>query len=381
MDGPHRIFRQHNRYIYQEEKMKNFKKLLALLLAALMVFALAACSSSDDESDGGEHDTEAAEEETEAEAEATVYKVGLCNYVDDASLNQIVSNIEDQLEVLGEEYGVTFEIEYDNCQADSTVLEQIIANFIADEVDLMIGVATPVAMAMQAATEDIPIVFAAVSDPVSSELVDSLEEPGANITGTSDYFDTNALFDLIFAIDPDTDLVGLLYDVGQDSSTSAIESAKAYLEDAGIEYVERTGTTVDEVMLAAEALVADDVDAVFTPSDNTIMTAELSIYETFAEAGILHYAGADSFALNGAFLGYGVDYANLGIETANMVADILINGADPATTPVMTFDNGIATINTDVCDIIGLDFDEIAETISPLCTSVEEITTSEDFEE
>ena len=367
--------------------MKNFKKILALMLAAMMVFALAACSSSDS-SDEADEETEAAEEETEAEeeeeteaAEEVVYTIGLCNYVDDASLNQIVSNIEDQLEALGEELGVTFEIEYDNCNADSTVLEQIIANFIADEVDLMIGVATPVAMAMQAATEDIPIVFAAVSDPLSAGLVDSLDEPGANITGTSDYLDTTSIFDIIFAVDPDADLIGLLYDVGQDSSTTAIEEAKAYLDEIGVEYVERTGTTVDEVMLAAEALVADDVDAVFTPSDNTVMTAELSIYETFAEAGILHYAGADSFALNGAFLGYGVDYANLGVETANMVADILVNGADPATTAVMMFDNGTATVNTDICDIIGLDYDEIYETISPLCTAVEEITTSEEFEE
>ena len=367
--------------------MKNFKKILALMLAAMMVFALAACSSSDS-SDDVDEETEAATEETEAEeeeeteaAEEVVYTVGLCNYVDDASLNQIVSNIEDQLEALGEELGVTFEIEYDNCNADSTVLEQIIANFIADEVDLMIGVATPVAMAMQAATEDIPIVFAAVSDPLSAGLVDSLEEPGANITGTSDYLDTTSIFDIIFAVDPDADLIGLLYDVGQDSSTTAIEEAKAYLDEIGVEYVERTGTTVDEIMLAAEALVADEVDAVFTPSDNTVMTAELSIYETFAEAGILHYAGADSFALNGAFLGYGVDYANLGVETANMVADILVNGADPATTAVMMFDNGTATVNTDICDIIGLDYDEIYETISPLCTAVEEITTSEEFEE
>ena len=353
--------------IFKEEKMKKFKRVLALVLAAVMVFALAACgsSSSDDSSS----------------AEETVYKIGLCNYVDDASLNQIVANIESQLEALGEEYGVTFEIEEDNCQADSTVLEQIIANFIADEVDLMIGVATPVAMAMQAATEDIPIVFAAVSDPVSSGIVESLDEPGANITGTSDYLDTTSIFNIIFAVDPDADLIGLLYDVGQDSSTTAIEEAKAYLDDIGVEYVERTGTTVDEVMLAAEALVADGVDAVFTPSDNTIMTAELSIYETFNEAGILHYAGADSFALNGAFLGYGVDYANLGVETANMVADILVNGADPATTAVMMFDNGTATINTETCEALGLDYDEIYEIISPLCTAVEETVTAEEFEE
>ena len=205
-------------------------------------------------------------------------------------------------------------------------MSQIIADFIADDVDLMVGIATPVAMAMQTATEDtdIPVVFAAVSDPVSTELVESLDAPGANITGTSDYLDTNSIMNLIFALDQDVDKVGLLYDIGQDSSVTPIADAKEYLDNKNIEYVERTGTSVDEVMLAANALVADGVDVVFTPTDNTIMTAELSIYETFSKAGIKHYTGADSFALNGAFLGYGVDYANLGRETADMIAEVLL---------------------------------------------------------
>ena len=365
------------------------KRIIAVAMAAAMVMALGACGSSDttESTDSAAAETTeesaASEEAGETTGSGETYTIGLCNYVDDASLNQIVENIEAQLEVLGEEYGVTFEVSSDNCQGDQTVLEQITANFIADDVDLMIGVATPVAMAMQAATEDtdIPVVFSAVSDPVGSELVDSLEEPGSNVTGTSDYLDTNAIFDLIFEADPDADLIGLLYDVGQDSSTTAIEEAKAYLDEKGIEYVERTGTTVDEVMLAADALVADGVDAVFTPSDNTIMTAELSIYETFNEAGIPHYAGADSFALNGAFLGYGVDYANLGVETANMAADILVNGSDPATTAVMTFDNGTATINEETCEAIGWDLDEITTLFEPLCTAVQTTVTAEEFDD
>ena len=316
-------------------------------------------------------------------AEGETYKVGICNFVDDASLNQIIANICSQLAVIGEEKGVTFEISEDNCNTDANVMNQIIANFIADKVDLMVGVATPVAMGMQAATEDngIPVVFAAVSDPVGAGLVDTLKAPGANLTGTSDYLDTNAVMNLIFAADPEADLIGLLYNVGEDSSTAPIAAAKAYLDEKGVKYVERTGTTVDEVMLAAEALVSDGVDAVFTPTDNTIMTAELAIYETFAEAGIPHYTGADSFALNGAFLGYGVDYANLGVETGNMVADILLNGKNPGEVPVMTFDNGTATVNTDICALLGLDYDTIAETFGPYCTKVQPITTAESFDD
>ena len=133
--------------------------------------------------------------------------------------------------------------------------------------------------------------------------------------------------------------------------------------------------------IAAVEAAADGVDAIFTPTDNTIMTAELSIYETLIDAGIPHYTGADSFALNGAFLGYGVDYANLGVETANMIAQVLVDGADPASTPVMTFDNGTATVNTETCEALGLDYGQIEEAFAPLCTKVQSIVTAESFDD
>ncbi len=313
--------------------------------------------------------------------EANTFTVGICNFVDDASLNQIVDNIRAQLEVLGKENNVTFKVLYDNCNADANVMNQIIQNFISNKVDLMVGIATPVAMAMQAATEDnkIPVIFAAVSDPLATGIVESLEKPGANITGTSDYLDTNAVFNLIFAANPEADLVGLLYDAGQDASTTAIAQAKEYLTNKGVAFVEHTGTNVSEVMLAADSMVLDGVDAIFTPSDNTIMQAELSIYEKLAAAKIPHYTGADSFALNGAFLGYGVDYANLGVETANMVKQVLVDKKDPANLAVKTFDNGTATVNTETCAQIGFDYETIKKAFEPLCTKVQEITTAESF--
>lgn len=345
---------------------KTLKKLTAIIMATLLVVAcFAGCS---------------AKTEADNTTEKKTFKVGICNYVDDASLNQINDNIQAELKRIGEENGVTFEISYDNCNADANVLNQIVANFIAEDVDLMVGIATPVAIAMQSATEDIPIIFSAVSDPVGAELVSSLEAPGANITGTSDYLDTNAIMNLIFANNPEAKTIGLLYDIGQDSSTAPIADAKAFLDEKGISYVEHTGTNVAEVQLAAQAMVNDKVDAVFTPTDNTIMKAELSIYETFNEAKIPHYTGADSFALNGAFLGYGVDYANLGVETAKMIAQVLIEGKNPAELPVMTFDNGTATVNTDTCKALGYDYDEIVKTFDPFCTKVQSITTAESFE-
>lgn len=346
------------------------KKIFAFVLSIIMAAAcMAACSPSNPA--------------PASDADGKTVKVGICNYVDDASLNQIVENIQARLKEIGDEKGVAFDVSYDNCNADANLLTQIISNFIADDVDIMIGVATPVAMAMQAATEDngIPVVFAAVSDPVGAGLVESMEAPGSNVTGTSDYLDTAAVMQFITAADPDVKNIALLYDIGQDSSTAAIAHAKEYLDANGIAYGEYTGTTVDEVTLAVQALIADGVDAVFTPTDNTIMKSELSIYEMLQEAGIPHYTGADSFALNGAFLGYGVDYAALGVETANMAASIALDGAKPAETAVKTFDNGCATINTETCEKLGFNYDEICKAFEPFCTKIQSIVTAESFDE
>ena len=324
------------------------KKALALVLSLIMVFSMVSLASAE---------------------EKTSFKVGICNFVDDASLNQIIQNIRERLAEIEQEKGVTFEIAEDNCNLDSSVMQQIIANFIADEVDLMVGVATPVAMGMQGMTADNGI-----------PLVESLEKPGANITGTSDYLDTAAVLNLIFAANPDAKKVALLYNPSEDASAAPIAEAKKILTEKGVEVKEYMGANVTEVMQAAEAIVSDEMDAVFTPTDNTIMAAELSIYETLAEAKIPHYTGADSFALNGAFLGYGVDYANLGRETGDMIAAILVDGADPATLGVKTFDNGTATVNTETCEAIGFDFEAIKEAFAPFCTKVQAITTAEAFE-
>lgn len=352
-------------------KKNMLSRVLTLALAALLALSLFACGKKSDDNSTGS-------------SGSASYQVGICSYADDASLNQIVDNIESRLKAIGQEKGVTFEISYDNCNTDSAVLNQIIANFMADKVDLMIGVATPVAVAMQAATEgtDIPVVFAAVSDPVGAGLVESLEAPGANITGTSDYLDTDAILDLIFAADPDAKSIALLYDLGQDSSAAPIKNAKAYLDKRGVSYKEYNGTTTDEISLAVSSIVADKADAVFTPTDNTVMTAELSIYETFTDAGVMHFTGADSFALNGAFVGYGVDYVQLGEATADMVVELLCEGKTTADLPYQTFDNGIVTINTETAAALGMDdntLNMIKEAFKPYCTEIVVVTTQENF--
>lgn len=315
------------------------------------------------------------------EKSSNTYTVGICNYVDDASLNQICDSIKLRLEEIEKERNVKFNIKYDNANADSILLNQIISTFVSERVDLIVAVATPVALAASSYTEDvnIPVVFSAVTDPLSVSLVNTLDKPGKNVTGTSDALDTSSLFSLLFKLLPDVKKVGLLYDIGQDSSTTAIKEAKSILEDRGVKYVEKTGTNTEEVILAVDSLINEKVEAIFTPTDNTIMTAELSIYEKLRDRGIPHFAGADSFALNGAFLGYGVDYVLLGRETANMVSKVLLDKESPSTLPVAFFDNGKATINQDTALSLSYDLSALEKMFTPLCSEVKFIETKEEF--
>ncbi len=349
---------------------RSFLRAAAFSTAALSTLALTGCDSSSSSGSGAG---------SAASASGTVYKVGIVNYVDDASLNQIVASVKARLDEVGAERGVTFNYAdyYSNAQADQSNLNQIGAELVADDVDVIVAVATPTASTMLNAVEDtdIPVIFSAVTDPVGAGF-DGLD----NITGTSDALDTEAIMNLIVAANPGIERIGLLYDLGQDSSTQAIADAKAFCDANGISYIERNGTTTAEVQMAVEALAAAGVKVIFTPTDNTIMTAELAIYETLIEAGIQHYAGADSFALNGAFLGYGVDYVQLGKATADMVVELLCDGTPVSEMPFRTFDNGIATVNTETCAALGLDFETIKAAFEPYCTSVEEITTAEEFE-
>lgn len=252
---------------------------------------------------------------------------------------------------------------------------------MADGVDVVVPIATPAAQVMQSVVtdEDIPIIFAAVSDPVTANLVQDMDAPGGTITGVSDALNTEMIMKMMLAVDPDIQTVGLLYSKSEDSSKKPIEEAKAFLDASGISYVEKTGTNTDEVNSAVDALISAGVEAIFTPTDNTVMQAELSIFEKLNEAKIPHYTGANSFALNGAFFGYGVDYDDLGAETADMVVDLLVNGADPATTPVVILAHEAATINTETCEAIGLSLDDVKAAFATLGIGVVEITTAQSF--
>ena len=350
------------------------KKAVSILLTmAMTAAALSGCGSTGESADSTQS-TENAEEtsagDTAAdESEGSAYKVAVVKQMDHASLDEIANAVCEELDQLAQDNGVTIEYELYSGQGDQSVLNQIGTQVIADGVDVVIPVATLAAQVMAVCAEDTqtPVVYAAISDPESAEMT------GIDyVTGTSDALNTEFILDMMLAQNPDVQNVGLLYSLSEANSEKPIAEAKAYLDEKGIAYEEMTGNTNDEVIAAASALIADGVDAVFTPTDNVIMAAELAIYEDLAEAGIPHYTGADSFVRNGAFATCGVNYTELGRETADLAYEAVTAGME-GMEDYYLMDGGIITVNTETAETLGIDysvFNDMGEVV--------EVTTTEE---
>ena len=324
------------------------KKLISLVLAAAMTVSTCAISVF---------------------TEKPSFKVAIVQQLDHPSLDEIRTAAESKLLALADEKDATVEVKVFNGQNDSSILNQIGAKVVSDGYDAVIPIATLAATCMVTATEetDTPVVYAAISDPESAGLVDI-----ANVTGTSDALNTEKIMDMIFAANPDVKNVGLLYSLSEANSTKPIADAKAYLDEKGISYTEQTANTNDEVITAASSLVADKVDAVFTPTDNVIMAAELAIFKDLADAGIPHYAGADSFVRNGAFATCGVNYTALGTQTADLAYQAITEGMD-GMEDYYTAEGGIVTVNTETAKALNIDtavFKDFGDVV--------EVTTTED---
>ena len=238
---------------------------------------------------------------------------------------------------------------------------------VGDGYDAIIPIATLAAQCMvnAAAETETPVIYAAISDPATADLTDI-----SYVTGTSDYLDTEFIMEMMFTANPDIQTVGLLYSNSEPNSEAAIAAARAYLDEKGVAYVEATGNTNDEV-LAAAATLADQADAVFTPTDNVIMAAAGAVSATFTEAGIPYYTGADSFVTAGALATCGVNYDELGAATADLALEVLQTGTVPE---YQIVPGGIVTVNTETAAALGLDphvFDSLGGTLVEVTTAAE----------
>ena len=330
------------------------KKIIALILSLVMTLSLAACGAK-----------EAAETPTGCYS----FDVAIIQQLDHSSLDEIRTAIEARLKELGEksEIPVHFNISYDNGQNDNSMLNQIATQVVADQPDMIIPIATLAAQAAVLAAEgtDIPVVYAAISDPESAGLTGL-----PTVTGVSDALNTPFILDMMLAAQPDVKTVGLLYSTSEINSEAPIAEAKAYLDSKGIAYIEKTGTTSGEITEAAASLVGR-VEAVFTPTDNAVMAAEAAVAELLNADGIAHYTGADSFVQTGAFTTCGVNYTELGTKAADIAFDILMGGEIGE---FVVMDGGIITVNTDTAAACGIDysvFNEMANTVNAVTTTVD----------
>ena len=336
------------------------KKFLSMIAAvSLLAASLSACGASSTASTTAAAAAPAAEGGKE-------YKVAIVQQLDHASLDEIRVAIEAELEAKAAEKGIAITYKDFNGQNDATVLNQIGAQVVSDGYDAIIPIATLAATTMATATEDnqIPVIYAAISDPGEAQLTGI-----ANVTGTSDALNTPFILDMMLKANPDIETVGLLYSNSEANSVTPIREAKEYLDSKGIAYLEKTGNTTDEILTAASAMVGR-VQAVFTPTDNVVMAAASAVAEILNEAGIPHYTGADSFVTAGAFATCGVNYTELGTYTADMAVDILLGGAVPE---YHVMDGGIITVNTDTAAKLGIDYSVFKD----MAGTVQEVTTQE----
>ena len=343
------------------------KKFVAVLSAAAMMTSLAACGATADTASASSAASEATSSSA-ATAEATSgdgYKIAIVQQMDHASLDQIRTAIEAELDAKAAEKGITIEYKDFNGQNDATTLNQIGTQVVSDGYDAVIPIATLAAQCMATACESTktPVIYAAISDPAAADLTDI-----DYVTGTSDALNTKSILDMMLAVQPDVKTVGLLYSNSEANSQTPIAEAKEYLDSKGISYIEKTGNTNDEILTAAASMVGQ-VDAVFTPTDNVVMAAAAAVSETLTEGGIPFYTGADSFVTAGAFATCGVNYTDLGTYTADMALDVLETGTVPE---YHVMDGGIITVNTETAQALGIDYSPFKD----LAGQVVEVTTS-----
>ena len=312
------------------------KKVTAILLVlAMVMMMLSGCGSKN------------------AESGDEMFKVGIIQLMEHPSLDTIRESIIEGLEDEGYVEGENLKIEYQNGQNDMSTMKNIAQTFVGDGCDVIVAIATPAAQAALSETTEIPIVFAAITDPVGAGLVDSLDNPGGNVTGTSDEVSAEMIMNLAKDITPDFKTIGVLYNIGEDNSVSVGAQLKEYAGENGYKVIESTVTNTGEVQQAAQYL-ADKVDIVFSPIDNTVASSMAVATETFNNAGIPFYVSADSMVNDGGLATCGIDYTVLGRETAAMIADIL-EGADPAAIAVRKMSEMSVYVNKETAKALNIE--------------------------
>ena len=265
-------------------------------------------------------------------ARAADMSVAVTAIVEHPALDACRDGIRDELAAAGFKDGENFTFTYESAQGNPGTAVQIARKFVGEAPSVIVPISTPSAQAVVSATSDIPVVFTAVTDPVGAQLVASMEHPGGNVTGMSNLSPIAKHLGLIHEITPDARRLGVPYNPGEANAVTLLELIKALAPAAGFEIVEAAAPKSSDVLAAAQSLVGK-VDAIYVPTDNTIVTALEAVIKVGIENQIPVYAGDTDSVRRGAIAALGFNYYDVGRQTGKIVVRVL-NGENPGDIPV-----------------------------------------------
>lgn len=265
-------------------------------------------------------------------ASAADVVVAVTQIVEHPALDACREGIKEELEAAGFREGENLTFLYESAQGNPGTAAQIARKFVGENPTVIVPISTPSAQAVVSATSEIPVVFTAVTDPVGAQLVTNLEKPGGNVTGMSDLSPLAKHLELIKEITPNATKIGVPFNPGEANAVTLVELLKKLAPDAGLEIVDAAAPKSSDVLAAAQSLVGK-VDAIYVPTDNTIVTALEAVIKVGVDNQIPVYAGDTDSVPRGAIAALGFNYKDIGRQTGRIVARVL-NGENPGDIPV-----------------------------------------------
>lgn len=324
---------------------KNIKKVLAMTVSAVMLMGISACSS------GTKTDSNSAGDSTE---DKTV--IGIVQMADNGAFTDMREGFIAEMNAKGFDESNT-EFIYKNAQGDATNLNTICQEMVSSGVDLVATIATPTTQAMVNMKSDIPVVFIALSDPVSAGILTTLENPDNNATGTSNAIPVSDIVALADKLTPGVEKYGLLYTSGEVNSVNTANKTKEYLESIGLEYEEIVVTNSSEVQQAAQQLCSE-CDALFIPNDSVVQSAMPAVTQAAREAKVPVYGSSAVMVNDGAFATIAISDTQIGAISADMAVDILANGKTPADVPAVIVGATDTVVNKTTMEALGITIDD-----------------------
>ena len=282
------------------------------------------------------------------------YRIGAIQLADHASLDAAYQGMHDSLDdLLGEG---NYAVDFKNAQGDNATVEQIVAKFVSDDVDLIYAIATPAAQAAYNQTEgkDIPVVFNAVTDPVAAGLVDSMDKPGGHVSGVSDISPVEKQLKIVQEILPNVGEVGILYNVGEANSISQIATIEEVAAKIGLKLNVVGVSEQSEIPLAVGKLVGE-VDALYNITDNMMVAASATLIDAADGAKIPVFASEDGAYDLGILATESLSYYEFGKAAAGMIKEILVDGKDVGTLEVVVSDATNLYVNEEVAKVLGIE--------------------------